>query len=336
MKSDGRKRVFQTAVVGLGNIGFFFNLDPNRRETWSHVTAYERCKKTKLAGVVEIDRRKIEIFKHYYRNIPVFETIAQLMNNVETEVVSLCTPTESHYKLMMELIKYPIKGIFCEKPLALDVRQAKNMIQKCEGKEIVLAVNHTRRWDSNYLFVKKLISSGKIGSIKTVHLAYSGQIYNIGTHLFDAVRMITGKEAIQASGISKDCNVSDPHISGWLKFEEDIQCTVISTGGVKDLIFEIDIIGSEGRIKILNNGGIIELFLFTESPKYSGYRELRSESPGRVHKEDRLVEAVYDIISVIEGNKNRVNCTGYDGLAALLISHCMLESAKKNGKPVSI
>ncbi len=328
--------MWRAAVIGLGNIGFLFNFDKKRKETWSHVSAYERCDKTQLIGAVEIDKKKTDLFKRQYPELPVFQTIQELMKNGQPDIVSICTPTHNHFSIVQELIKYPISGIFCEKPIALTLEEAKDIVNKCEQKKIVLAVNHTRRWDTNYLYSKKIIEEGRIGDIRATNLFYSGQVMNIGTHLFDVARMLIAKDVRIVSGISSNIENPDPDISGWLLVSENIPCSVISTGKREDLIFEIDILGSEGRLRILVNGEVLELFKFDESDRYSSYRELHKKQMEPFLKKDRFVDAIYDIVSVIEGKKDTVNCTGYDGLAALQISLSMIESARQGGRPVTV
>jgi len=327
----------KAAVIGLGNIGFKLGLDPLRKATWSHVAAYEKFDRAELVGAVEIDMRKTELFrKHFKKDIPVFRTVAELMRNVRPDIVSICTPVETHSSILKELIRYPLRCIFCEKLLAQTTEEAREMVDLCEKRGILLAVNHIRRWDSGYLFAKELIQKGGIGNIKAVHAFYSAEIYNIGTHLFDIIRMLVMKNAEIASGISADLNTPDPNISGWVLFNDQISCTVTSIGKREDLIFEIDVIGDGGRIRIIENGENIERFSFFTSARYSGYRELRPVPIGPIQKKDRFVEAINDIILVLDGRKNKVNCTGLDGFAALSLANSMHESAKNQGKPVKV
>ena len=328
--------VYKTAVIGLGNIGFQFNLDPKRKETWSHVSAYEKCDRTELVGAVEFDEEKTGIFHERYKDIPVFKTVSELMENTGAEIVSICTPTRSHAPLIKEVLKYPVKGIFCEKPMAATVGEAGEMVRACAEKGVVLAVNHVRRWEASFLYAGRMLRDGKIGNIRAVNAFYSGQVFNIGTHLFDVIRMITGKDPESASGIPFNTDSPDPDISGWLMFGGNVPCTVIATGKREDLIFEFDIIGSEGRLRILSNGEKLEWYTFTESTRYSGYREQALMDTPSVAAKDRFVEAINDIVKVIAGEKQTVNCSGIDGLYALSMSFGMLESARENGKPVKL
>jgi len=289
-----------------------------------------------LSGAVEVDDGKIEAFKTKYAKVPVFKTVDELMRNVEPHIVSICTGTSSHHSILKNVADYPVKGIFCEKPLASTMAESKAMVGMCSEKKIAFAVNHTRRWDTNYLFAQKLISDGTIGRVKAVTALYPGQVFNMGTHLMDTVRMLIRKDAKRICGISFNIENVDPSVSGFIEFDEDVPCTFISTGKREDMIFEIDVIGDDGRLRVIENGEKIELYVFTDSKRYSGYRELEMRSFQIPPQRDRFVEAVDDICSVLEGKKHEVNCSGKDGMMALALSISMLESARNNSKVIQL
>lgn len=326
---------YNSAVIGLGNIGFQFNLDPLRKDIWSHVSAYEACENTVLTAAIELDQEKIDIFKQHHSNIPVYQSIDDLMKNFQIDLVSVCTPTKTHYSIIKELVNYPVKAIVCEKPLYEDIDESLEMVRLCKEKNIKLIVNHIRRWDSHYLYVKKLIDNGKIGEIRAVNSIYPGQIFNIGSHLIDTIRMYINLNPKSVSAVSFDLNNPDPYISGWINFNNLLPCNITASGKREDLIFEIDIIGSEGRIKILENGSKIELFEFKDSKRYSGYRELIPIEIDKIELNERFVEVIKDSIEVIEGKKEEGNCSGMDAYYSLAMSSAMLKSAKENGKVIN-
>lgn len=325
---------FKAAIIGLGNIGFRFNLDPLRKGVWSHAAAYDTCKKTELCGAVEVDREKTDRFIQYYKSrVPVFRSVKELMSFTHPDIVSICTPTNTHFDILKTLMEYPVRAILCEKPIAGSVKDAKEMVGLCAEKGVALAINHTRRWDVNYIYARDAVRNGDIGKVGAVQALYSGQVFNIGTHLVDTISMIIGKDAENVSCLSHDLSNSDPDVSGWILFGDNVRCSVLATGKRDNLMFEIDVIGDDGRIRISENGEKIEKFLFVKSKRYSGYKELHQVPVARMNSNDRFVKAIDDIVSVISGKKDRANCSGLDGLAALSLCVAMRASAKDSGKP---
>lgn len=321
---------YNCAVIGLGNIGFKFSLDPNRKETWAHVEAYKKCTYTKLVGAVEIAPENIQIFESNNPDTPVYSTIQDLFSNQKVDLVSICVPTKEHFSVFSELIKYDLKAIFCEKPLSYSLEESKKMVKFAKDKKIVLAVNYSRRWQNSYNLVRNMIKEGKVGRISAVNAFYPGQIYNIGSHLFDTVIMLTEFEPIMLSAAKINDNC-DPSISGWLKCKNDIFVTFSATGKREDLIFEIDIIGDGGRLRIVDNGTKIEQSIFKESKRYSGYRELVAQEVEMPGENDRFIDAIIDIIQTLEGGQEDTRCSGMNGLRVDRIIEKTISSANRNG-----
>jgi predicted dehydrogenase len=320
--------VYQAAIIGLGNIGFRFSYDAKRKGTWSHVDAYNKCPSTVLSGAVEIDRNTVDLFHTKYPDIPVYPTVKDLFTEHRIDIVSICVPTRLHYPMFKEVISNDIKAIFCEKPLSGEVHESQEMVDLAHEKKIILAVNYTRRWQNSYKLAKKLVEEGKIGNLRAVTAYYPGQIFNIGSHLFDTVRMIAQIRPRSFNAITVQPG-PDPSISGWMDCDRDIHFSFIATGKREDLVFEIDVIGDEGRLKILNNGDIVELFQFKESERYSGYRELIRQDIGDIKENDRFADAIINITDVLDGTLPSVLCTGEDGLAVDIITAGVLAAIKR-------
>jgi predicted dehydrogenase len=319
--------VYQAAVVGLGNIGFKFSYDEKRTGTWSHVDAYNKCPSTNLVGAVEIDQNTIDLFHSRFPEIPVYPTVKALFALHHVDIVSICVPTRLHYPMFKEIIDYNIRAIFCEKPLSVSVHESEQMVALAKERKIVLAVNYTRRWQNSFITAKKMVDDGKIGNLRAITAYYPGQIFNIGSHLFDTVRMISKIQPISFSAVTIEPGV-DPSISGWMNCRYGIHFSFIATGKREDLIFEIDIIGDAGRFKILENGEKIEYYQFRESPHYSSYRELIQEEIAVPNKNDRFSDAIFNIANVVSGIDSNVLCSGDDGLAVDRMIDGVITAAK--------
>ncbi len=318
--------VFQAAVIGLGNIGFKFSYDEKREGTWSHVDAYGKCPSINLTAAVEIDKTTIDLFHSRYPGIPVYSTVEALFAAHTIDIVSLCVPTKMHYPMFKKISQYPVKAIFCEKPLSLSVAESREMVRIAEENCILLAVNYTRRWQNSYIFVKKLIDEGKIGKITAITACYPGQIYNIGSHLFDTVRMISGLRPGSASAIKVN-DGPDPSLSGWFLSEDKVFFSFIATGKREDLIFEIDAVGDQGRIRIIENGDKVEYYAFQESKRYSSYRELVPVHITQPLPNDRFADAVQNIADVLSGSAPCIHCSGIDGLYVDMMIESLLHAA---------
>lgn len=327
--------MYRCAVIGLGNIGFAFSFDAKREGTWTHVDAYSRCILTKLVGVVEIEPATIHRFRTVFPEIPVYRTVDDLFGEQEVDIVSVAVPTRLHGPVFDEILKHSVKAIFCEKPMSDSLDSTITMLESAKNKKVITAVNYTRRWQNTFMLVKEMVKKGDIGNLKAIHAYYPGQIFNIGSHLFDTLRMLSSAEPLAVSAFAVGDN-GDPSYSGWIACTDDIIITFNATGAREDLIFEIDLVGDEGRIRILDNGDTIEWNRFRESKRYSGYRELVRQAVQMPPKNDRFLDAICDIADVLSGKKENVECSGSDGFMVDTIIDAVMESGKQSGRVVQV
>ena len=327
------------AIIGLGNIGFRFELDPKRKNTWTHMGAYTKCKDTHVVGAVEMNPEHIKAFGKAYPDIPVYANVKELFAHHTVDLVSICVPTKEHFSVFSEVMNFNPKAVFCEKPLSGTIGESKKMVSVSQRKNIIVAVNYTRRWQSAYMMVRDIIRQGKVGDLAVVNAVYTGHIYTVGSHLFDTVLMLTRATPLGVSAVTIQQGV-DPRISGWFmlkkKSDEDIFFSFSSAGKREDLIFEIDVIGTEGRIRITDNGSRLELFIFEESNQYSGYRELVPKEIRPPADNDRFADAVCDIVQVMEGKQKKVQCSEEEALLVDKMIGMAISSARKAGMPEKI
>ena len=91
-----------------------------------------------------------------------------------------------------------VSTIFCEKPTALSLQEADEMVESCEEAVIRFSINHQKRASNYNSYVKQLLSSKKIGKLVLIHAHDKGgrtagnTMMEMGTHLFDWVRCFAG------------------------------------------------------------------------------------------------------------------------------------------------
>ncbi len=320
--------MFNAAIIGFGDIGYYLSKDKKRKQTWSHFEAYELIKKTELKAIVEKNQKKIEFIKKNYPQISVFQNIEKLINsNLNIDIVSICTPTKTHFKILIKSLKLKPKIIICEKPICSSINEAKKIISIFKKKKIRVVVNHQRRFEKNFLIAKKIIEKKKIGKITNINGIYTSKIVNIGTHLIDCIRMITKLEPTYTYSIFKNkYDRKDPSVSGILYFNNEITCSIQAVGSKYKYIFEIDIIGSKGRLRIINNGKKIEYFKFNKSKNFMKYDELFQKKIDSDKQNDPMLELFKSTINAYKKN-TKIYPDLNDGFKNLLIVDTMIKSA---------
>ncbi|HBG02194.1 MAG TPA: hypothetical protein DDW87_11565, partial [Firmicutes bacterium] len=100
------------------------------------------------------------------------------------------------------------KHIFCEKPIANDVAQTKDVLETVEKAGVVFQLGFNRRYDPNFIKIKELCNSGELGDIHVVNISSrdparpdirfvkrsGGMFVDMMIHDFDMLRYLTGSE----------------------------------------------------------------------------------------------------------------------------------------------
>jgi len=141
----------------------------------------------------------------------------QVIEHPDVNYVVVGTPDALHYEAVMAAAAAG-KHLFCEKPLAMNVGEAREMLQAYLNKETLAHfVPLWTRWSPGFVAAKELIEGGAIGEVKAViyrwhnprpadmaltwrddpTLSSSGTIADVGSHAYDTVRWIIGKDAIR-------------------------------------------------------------------------------------------------------------------------------------------
>lgn len=320
--------IIRAAIIGLGQIGSRFDEDPKRSGVWSHAGAYAQVPEVQLVAGADPNPEARQRFVARRGVTAVYEDYRALLAQERPDLVSICSPTHLHAEMTYAAVEAEVKAIFCEKPIAASLADARHMVSLCLERGVILAVNHTRRWDRNYLWPREVLRQGKIGALQRVVAYYSARVFNMGTHLFDTIHLYTGSPARWVIGeFSGPPDDPDPTTAGLLGLSNSIIGAIIPLSQPTDLIFEIDLFGTQGRLRILDNGLRLESYQFVDSPNYSRYRELQPvEWANILPVTDRFVAAVQDVVACLQRG-GRPACGGPEGLAALETAVALCRSA---------
>ncbi len=148
--------------------------------------------------------------KDYYPNVIVAKSINEVLADATIDMVSICSPNETHYaytKLALQAGKH----VLVEKPFTATSKEAEELISLAKTQHKILTVFQNRRFDSDFLTVKKLIKENRLGEIlnfeihfnrfkpalnvkkwKEINTSISGVLYDLGAHIIDQAIALFG------------------------------------------------------------------------------------------------------------------------------------------------
>lgn len=130
----------------------------------------------------------------------------ELLCDEEIEMISICTPPVTHYELALKCLKAG-KNILVEKPFCTTMTEANKIISFAKEQKLIAMPYQNRRFDSEVIAAKEILSSGKIGDVFEAEFhfdryrpeddrlpgsKYDGEFYGLGVHLLDKAIYLFG------------------------------------------------------------------------------------------------------------------------------------------------
>ena len=90
--------------------------------------------------------------------------VRDLLRDSSIPVIDIAVPPDIQPDIIRAALEQPhIRGILAQKPLAVDYRQARELVEACEQAGVVLAVNQNMRYDQSVRACQHLLTSGRLG-----------------------------------------------------------------------------------------------------------------------------------------------------------------------------
>lgn len=298
--------MYRVGVIGLGQIAWSIDRDPNRSRTWSHLGAYASSPAVTVQAVSSRNEAACQYVQAKYKVPSYYTKYREMLAAENLDIVSICTPISTHHDILLACVDARVKAIFCEKTLSFDIAEAEEMVRRCDERGIVLAVNHVRRWDSLHIHAAELIAGRAVGEISTIVACGATALHTSTSHLIDQACAFAGKPAWvvgdDQDGYRREVHgVQDPGANAMIKFESGAVGFVKGTSASKArMMSELDIIGDSGRIRIDGDCDDLTLYRFAKTNAAgSGYESLVETETSVPARNERMIDAVADIVACI-------------------------------------
>jgi predicted dehydrogenase len=168
--------------------------------------------------LVSIMQRKGDEAAKKYPATRISRSLEEILGDKSIEVVVVSTPNETHFMLAKTVLEAG-KHVVIDKPFAPTSKEALELGRIAKSKRLLAIPFHNRRWDGDFLTVKKLLKEGAVGRPVTFESHFdrfrptprentwkeaenpaNGMLFDLGPHLVDQVLALFGApDAITAS-----------------------------------------------------------------------------------------------------------------------------------------
>ena len=138
------------AVIGYGGMGSY------------HVTRiFESIPSIKVVGVYDVQEERLNLAKSF--GLIGYESVDACLADPQTDLILVATPNDYHKDLSIRALRAG-KNVVCEKPVAMNAAELMEVMQVAKETGRVFTVHQNRRWDKDFVMVKKVIEDNTIGT----------------------------------------------------------------------------------------------------------------------------------------------------------------------------
>ncbi len=290
----------------------------------AHMEGYKNTEDAELIAVCDVSKERAQEAADKYGIPYVFTDFNEMISLKELDAVSICLPNVMHAPMSISALEAG-KHVLCEKPLAVNAKQAQEMVDTAKKTGKILAMSLNFRYEGRTLTLKKLIESGTLGDIyyaKTAMLRSNaiprgwfhvkersggGPLLDLASHMLDVTWWLMGRpEPVSASGFtSSKLSSSGKGMGTWgVGYGdgpvdiEDIAVGLIKFKDGKSIFVEVS--------WALNGPPFHYCYLFgTEAgaslyPDFAIYKEPAIQAPPVEPNKDRIREFVRNILDGTE------------------------------------
>lgn len=252
-------------VVGCGAIGSKLDEGTSGEVALTHATGYEMHEGTRLVAGVDPDSDRLSAFSSA-RGVPGYSEIETALAEHDIDLLSVCTPPQTHAEVVDRALDAGVEGILCEKPLGGDSKTARKIVSQCQSSETALLVNYFRRFLPGCQLARAMLNKGIVGSNRRAVMVYNKGFLNNGSHLIDLARFWFGE--------ATDINTTGAETPDGTATFGQTNCHIIHAGNSAYNHLQVDVYGDSGRLQLLDHGRRLEWQTASESPLFEGFRDL--------------------------------------------------------------
>ncbi|KAK2583004.1 hypothetical protein KPH14_009049 [Odynerus spinipes] len=219
-----------------------------------------------VIGVAARDLSRAQAFAKLHDIKNAYNDYAELAKNKDIEVVYIGTLNPQHFEIAKLMLSHG-KHVLCEKPLTMNLKQTRELIQFARSKNLFLMEGIWSRFFPAYDAIREEIASGSLGEIHQIIVSFGfnmpdverlkmkslggGTILDLGVYVLQLACMVFNNEmphTIKASGCLNEEGV-DISTSTTLQYKGNRTATVL-THSLVDMPNEAYISGTKGTIHV--------------------------------------------------------------------------------------
>ncbi len=339
---------YRVALIGTGRVGYQFNFNPFPD---NHAEAVQALPDCQLVAGVNRGAEKLADFGQRFGVTALYHDYRKMLEEMHPDICIITTHPQDHAQMVQTCARMPAtKAILCEKPMALSIDACEQMIATCRQSNVLLQINHNRRWHPEWNLAKQLLEEGAIGRLNHIYgymdgvkpapwwtSDYEGPLLHDTTHYFDLMDYFAGP-------VDWLCGMAEQRHRPWpvedfatafLHFKNGVSGMMQASELTDYTDHGFELRGEKGVLRI--RGEKVQLLQphLTRSEAESGF-EWKRLRPVELHHPEPMstyVEALKELVSALDG-KGSLRSDGGVGLRSVEIVHAVYQSQLEGNRPI--
>lgn len=297
-----------------------------------------------------------------------YEDYSLLLKQEDLDAVAIALPNGLHEEAVEKSLAAGIRNILLEKPLANTIEEAEHIIAMCKEAGATLLIGHHRRNSPRYVFLKKLVASGRLGKIVGLQSSFAiakphayfnvewrvkkggGPLLINAIHDFDDLNYVTGMKPVRVYAAARNDirgNEVEDAVSVIVEYEGGATATYFISDGVPgpwsyDLAAEENLnyglCADENSLRIFGTEGSFgfpHMDLYYYNKDHYGWNEPLVKEHFDLEINDPMAAELDHFVDLCKGRETVPRCTGENALDTLRVIIGILKSAETR-QPVDL
>lgn len=262
----------RAALIGCGRIALSATGRNRGLGARTHAEAYEDCARTVLVAGCDPDPAARQALTAM-TGAEAYESVEQMLDEARPDIVSISSPDATHVDALALSLRADVRGVLIEKPLAPTVEEAQRAIDLGAGTGAVIAMNFSRRYSAGFQEIVGWLRAGRLGRLQIMRGTYTNGVSRNASHLIDLARWVGGDVRTVRAHCRPGLEGPDPSLDLSLHFDGGLTAQLSALDGRAFDHFELDVIGTTGRVRFVRFGHEAEIYGIEDSVRHRGYRE---------------------------------------------------------------
>lgn len=299
----------KVAIIGCGVMGY------------NHLRAYSKIEGVEIVGIADIDKERVELLARQF-NTKAYINYHDLLEK-DIDIINVVVPTTLHRQVSLDVLDANC-NVLIEKPIADNLENAWQIVEKAKRKNLQLMVGHIERFNPAVARLKEILQEGILGEIASISArrvgpytprSYDvGVILDLGTHDIDIISYLYEERVREVYAIAgKELHKFEDHASMMLRFNNGNAGVIETNWLTPHKVRKLSVVGIQG----------VASLDFMEQKVILYDKEWAREA--KVEKKEPLTRELEHFVEVVQ-NGTEPLVSGEDSIHALTVALSAIKS----------